>query len=166
MTTVGYGDAFPITTIGKCIAGVAMLAGIFCVALPTGILGTEFSKLFQERENGGKKARITLELRSRPKAELELFLECEKLEKAKKELEEQLMYVKRLAYTYVEASNKENKANDSLKIDPMYTAFQNKAVVAMDSMMRFVVTVSDGLAQKHYATALGGTTSSRRMSAD
>merc|ERR1719379_29527 len=49
MTTVGYGDTFPLTPLGKLIGGIAMLAGIFCVALPTGILCAEFSRLYEER---------------------------------------------------------------------------------------------------------------------
>ena len=38
LTTVGYGDAVPITTAGKIIAGVSTILGVGMVALPTGIL--------------------------------------------------------------------------------------------------------------------------------
>jgi voltage-gated potassium channel len=38
LTTVGYGDAVPITTAGKIIAGVVTIIGVGMVALPTGIL--------------------------------------------------------------------------------------------------------------------------------
>merc|ERR1719387_2008616 len=110
MTTVGYGDAFPITPLGGLIGGIAMLAGIFCVALPTGILCTEFSKLFNDNAREQRKAKVTTELRSRPKVELELFLEGEKLHRARDKLDAQLTYVKRLAYLYVEACNEDLKA--------------------------------------------------------
>lgn len=165
MTTVGYGDAFPISPLGRCIGGVAMIAGIFCVALPTGILCMEFSKLFEERAKDSKKETITQELRQRPKEELELFLEGEKLARAKKDLEEQLMYMKRLAYTYVQISNKlePHDAEKFLKIDPMYTAFQSKVVISMEAMMNYVSTVSHGLATKHYTAVLTNRDFSRRL---
>jgi hypothetical protein len=165
MTTVGYGDTFPITPIGKFIAGIAMLAGIFCVALPTGILCTEFSKLFAEQQVSKKKTAITTELRHRPKVELELFLEGEKLHKAQIDLDEQLLYMKRLAYLYVEVSNglKPDDVEHVLMLDPMYTAFQTKAVNALDSMMNYVLTVSNGLAVQHYTAVFSGREKVRRL---
>jgi hypothetical protein len=43
MTTVGYGDTYPITNAGRAIGGLTMIIGILCVALPTTILGVQFS---------------------------------------------------------------------------------------------------------------------------
>lgn len=51
LTTVGYGDIYPITSMGKFIAGIIALLGIGLVALPTGIL----SSAFIERINKNKK---------------------------------------------------------------------------------------------------------------
>lgn len=42
LTTVGYGDITPITTLGKMIASVIAILGIAMFALPTGILGAAF----------------------------------------------------------------------------------------------------------------------------
>lgn len=42
LTTVGYGDVYPITGWGKFISGVIALLGIGLVALPTGILSSAF----------------------------------------------------------------------------------------------------------------------------
>lgn len=42
LTTVGYGDVYPITGLGKFISGVIALMGIGVVALPTGIIGSGF----------------------------------------------------------------------------------------------------------------------------
>jgi len=103
-----------------------------------------------------KKEHVTAELRMRPKVELELFLEGEKLARAKNDIEQQLIYLKRLAYLYVETRNKETNAEEKLQIEPMYSAFQDKAVVALDAMMNYVTTVSHGLATKHYLLALTG----------
>lgn len=42
LTTVGYGDAVPVTVTGKLISGAIALLGIGLVALPTGILSSAF----------------------------------------------------------------------------------------------------------------------------
>ncbi len=42
LTTVGYGDAYPITAIGKIMASIIAMLGIGMFALPTGILGAAF----------------------------------------------------------------------------------------------------------------------------
>ncbi|MDW7691959.1 ion transporter [Flammeovirgaceae bacterium SG7u.111] len=42
LTTVGYGDVYPITPFGKLMSGIIALLGIGIVALPTGILSSAF----------------------------------------------------------------------------------------------------------------------------
>lgn len=42
LTTVGYGDVYPVTTGGKLLGGFISLLGIGLVALPTGIIGSGF----------------------------------------------------------------------------------------------------------------------------
>lgn len=42
LTTVGYGDVCPVTTLGKLIAAGVSVLGIAMFALPTGILGAGF----------------------------------------------------------------------------------------------------------------------------
>ncbi|TKG88369.1 ion transporter [Puteibacter caeruleilacunae] len=48
LTTVGYGDVYPITAVGKFISGVIALLGIGIVALPTGIIGSGFMEKVSE----------------------------------------------------------------------------------------------------------------------
>lgn len=48
LTTVGYGDVFPVTAVGKIFASVTALAAIGIVAMPAGILAAAFSDAFQE----------------------------------------------------------------------------------------------------------------------
>ena len=51
MTTVGYGDVYPVTTAGKVVAGLSLLLGVGLFALPAGILASGFSEELQrERE--------------------------------------------------------------------------------------------------------------------
>jgi voltage-gated potassium channel len=42
LTTTGYGDMYPITTVGKILAGMIMLAGVAFFALPAGIITAGF----------------------------------------------------------------------------------------------------------------------------
>lgn len=43
LTTVGYGDATPVTPLGKVWAGLTMLCGLCILALPVAIIATGFS---------------------------------------------------------------------------------------------------------------------------
>jgi voltage-gated potassium channel len=49
LTTVGYGDVYPETPLGRIAAALVALAGIGIVAMPTGILASSFAEEFRER---------------------------------------------------------------------------------------------------------------------
>lgn len=55
LTTVGYGDVYPITAAGKVISGIIAILGIGIVALPTGIIGAGFMNKIEEKRNGKEK---------------------------------------------------------------------------------------------------------------
>ena len=42
LTTVGYGDIYPVTALGKLLSAVIALLGIGLVAVPTGIISAGF----------------------------------------------------------------------------------------------------------------------------
>lgn len=48
LTTVGYGDIYPVTAIGKLLSGAIAILGIGLVALPTGIVSSAFIEKMQE----------------------------------------------------------------------------------------------------------------------
>jgi voltage-gated potassium channel len=48
MTTIGYGDVYPITVLGKIVAAFVAIAGIGLIAMPTGILAAAFSDAMQK----------------------------------------------------------------------------------------------------------------------
>ncbi len=62
LTTVGYGDVYPVTTLGRMAASIIALAGIGVVALPAGVFASAFSDELRERdqETAARKAAATL----------------------------------------------------------------------------------------------------------
>jgi len=49
LTTVGYGDVYPVTVIGKFLTACIAILGIGMFALPAGILASGFSDEFKKR---------------------------------------------------------------------------------------------------------------------
>ena len=49
LTTVGYGDIYPITVGGKIFTTFVVFIGMGMVAIPTGLLASAFSKTFKEQ---------------------------------------------------------------------------------------------------------------------
>jgi voltage-gated potassium channel len=50
ITTVGYGDITPVTTVGKIVASLIMLIGYAIIAVPTGIITTEMALAARNKE--------------------------------------------------------------------------------------------------------------------
>ncbi len=50
LTTVGYGDVYPITAMGKVMAGVMAILGIGIFALPAGILANGFGNTEKDKK--------------------------------------------------------------------------------------------------------------------
>ena len=51
LTTVGYGDAVPVTVWGRILAGLMAVMGIGLFALPAGILGSGFVQELRRNNN-------------------------------------------------------------------------------------------------------------------
>jgi len=47
LTTVGYGDVYPVTNVGKFLSAIIAIIGIGIVALPTGIISSAFIEKIQ-----------------------------------------------------------------------------------------------------------------------
>jgi voltage-gated potassium channel len=50
LTTVGYGDAIPLTALGRVVAGITMIVGLALAALPVGIVATGFANSIHRRD--------------------------------------------------------------------------------------------------------------------
>ena len=51
LTTIGYGDVFPVTGWGKLMSGFIAILGIGLVALPTGIISSSFIKMINKKQD-------------------------------------------------------------------------------------------------------------------
>ena len=55
LTTVGYGDIAPVTTLGQIIASFIMIMGYGIIAVPTGIVTAEFAGMKNKDKNNDVK---------------------------------------------------------------------------------------------------------------
>ena len=49
LTTVGYGDVYPITAFGRFWAAIISLVGIGIIAIPTGIIAAGFNHVIDNK---------------------------------------------------------------------------------------------------------------------
>ncbi|MDM7912762.1 MAG: ion transporter [Methanotrichaceae archaeon] len=58
LATVGYGDVYPKTAMGKFIGSIVVILGIGLFALPTGVLAAGFAEVLQRRKEEKKKLTV------------------------------------------------------------------------------------------------------------
>ncbi len=65
LTTVGYGDVYPIAPVGRVFASLISLVGIGIIAIPTGIIAAGFNHVItrekEESANIGPKEKVAID---------------------------------------------------------------------------------------------------------
>lgn len=54
MTTIGYGDTYPVTALGRVLGGLIAIVGVLMVALPTGIFAASFTEGMERRRRNNE----------------------------------------------------------------------------------------------------------------
>lgn len=52
LTTVGYGDIIPVTTLGQFLSAILMITGYAIIAVPTGIISVEIAQAHNKMKKG------------------------------------------------------------------------------------------------------------------
>ena len=81
LTTVGYGDVVPITTLGKTVAVFIMLLGYAIIAVPTGIVSSELTKNSKQNKQENKQSEIIEKEEEILSKEEEILKKLDSLEK-------------------------------------------------------------------------------------
>merc|ERR1719253_185522 len=63
MTSVGYGEVYPRTTMGKCVGFFAMLVGMVLIALPVAIVGQKFQDVYDNHDLEEAKRRAAVRMK-------------------------------------------------------------------------------------------------------
>ena len=58
LTTVGYGDVVPTTTLGQIMASAIMILGYGIIAVPTGIVTSEYNRIRRKQEQRENKKEV------------------------------------------------------------------------------------------------------------
>lgn len=95
LTTVGYGDVYPITGWGKLISGIIALLGIGMVALPTGVISSAFIERVQARKKSNEKEQET-DVQTRLDRIEKQLVKLDTIELYRAELKEKELEIQRL----------------------------------------------------------------------
>lgn len=58
LTTVGYGDAIPITPLGKLFTSAVLIVGVALIAIPTSLITSALSRLWMKEEQRSERLRL------------------------------------------------------------------------------------------------------------
>jgi len=95
MTTVGYGDTYPITNGGRMIGALTMIIGILCVALPTTILGVQFSDNYGRVTEQKAREDLKMAFPTQDAIREEMVAGMERLEELQKHIQDLLPVVEK-----------------------------------------------------------------------
>ena len=84
--TIGYGDIYPVTILGKILGVLISFLGVFAVALPTGIISAGFVEQYQEMKAAERSGSADLDM---PTHNVIVDIDSRWIGKSSQELEEE-----------------------------------------------------------------------------
>lgn len=142
MTTVGFGDAYPLSVAGRVACAFTMVCGLLCVAIPTTVLGVEFALTYKKQLAEKKATSIRKTLTARTKDELVLFQSMTKLRNITEELRAHLPYLKHLALADFEMNRPDE---EHPLIDPTFSLYQNIVMLNLSNVKLFAQSTTSNL---------------------
>eukprot|EP00746_Dinoflagellata_sp_MGD_P079295 gnl/MRDRNA2_/MRDRNA2_31688_c0_seq1.p1 gnl/MRDRNA2_/MRDRNA2_31688_c0~~gnl/MRDRNA2_/MRDRNA2_31688_c0_seq1.p1 ORF type:complete len:433 (+),score=50.05 gnl/MRDRNA2_/MRDRNA2_31688_c0_seq1:116-1414(+) len=142
MTTVGFGDVFPLTLGGRIAAGLTMVLGLLSVAIPTTVLGVEFALAYKQQIQERKANRVRKTLTARNKDELILHQSMQQFNNLIEEFRVHLPYVKHLAMADLELNV---PVDEHPALDPTFTIFKTTVLSNLSNLKFFVDASTSGL---------------------
>jgi len=135
MTTVGFGDAYPLTAPGRIAAGCTMVLGLLTVAIPTTVLSVEFAIAYKQQLKEKKDYKVRKSLIHRTKDELILHTSMQKLNILIDKFQDHLPYLKHLVMADLEMNL---PVEDHPKLDPTFSIFRNNVMNDLSNLKFFV----------------------------
>lgn len=121
MTTVGYGDTLPVTDVGKCITGIAMVLGILVLALPVTMIGNQFTDAHAEVETEQLANKLLHEIDTEEELVDKLKVVAAELTDLQMAFDDLLPGMKHLAAASLVADKKKANAREALQgLEPIY----------------------------------------------
>lgn len=139
MTTVGFGDVFPLSLAGRIAAALTMVLGLLTVAIPTTVLGVEFALAYKQQLAERKATKVRKTLTARHRDELILHSSMQRFNNLIEEFRVHLPYVKHLAMADLEL------ADEHASLDPTFTIFKNNVMNDLTNLKFFVDASTSGL---------------------
>lgn len=138
LSTVGYGEAFPLGLAGRVVGGFTMMGGILAVALPTAVLGVEFLQHFREKREEKHLRKVHQSLQKCSKDDLVLFTKLVQLDKIGSKLNDHLKFMKILRLAYKDQQSPSAKHNlDSNFLEGSMSVHLVDLKLNFDNLKRF-----------------------------
>lgn len=95
LTTVGYGDIFPVETIGRALGNITMILGLVVIGLPLAVIGSNFQSAFDKYKTEKEKKK-----RKEAKVKVVLHHSINEFQKSFDELEKTLKELQLAIHQY------------------------------------------------------------------
>lgn len=140
MTTVGYGDTYPLTNWGQFITCISMICGILVIALPITMIGNVFVEAFTEIQSETKLKRVQEELQDDDEVHRKLYMACHDVCDMKDECDALLRKVKHMLAAVRVVKDNVDSASALDTLEPTFDILQSQSSQCIEDLSEFAKT--------------------------